>query len=85
MSPRPDESPLEPQVLAGAPKSLTVYDIVYNPLETRLLREARAAGLRAVDGLGMLIYTNVFAVRQCAGLEISASAMREEALHALGA
>lgn len=83
MSPRPDESPLEPQVLAAARPGLTVYDIVYNPLETRLLREAREAGLQGVDGLGMLIYTNVFAVRVCAGLEISARAMREEALRAL--
>jgi shikimate dehydrogenase len=85
MSPRVDESPLDAQVLAAAPKSLTVYDIVYNPLETQLLRDARALGLRAVDGLGMLIYTNVFAVKQCAGLDISASVMREEALSALSA
>ncbi len=62
---------------------LTVYDIVYNPLETRLLREARAAGARTVDGLGMLIYTNVRAVQICAGLDISAPLMRREALSAL--
>ncbi len=85
MSPRVEESPIEAQVLEAARPSLTVYDIVYNPLETRLLREARAAGLSGVDGLGMLIYTNVFAVRTCAGLEISARAMREEALKALAA
>ncbi|MGB7405214.1 MAG: shikimate dehydrogenase [Pacificimonas sp.] len=32
-----------------------VYDIVYTPLETDLLAAARARGLRAIDGLGMLI------------------------------
>jgi shikimate dehydrogenase len=32
-----------------------VYDIVYAPLETRLLAAARAAGLECVDGLAMLI------------------------------
>lgn len=84
MSPRAEESPIEPQVLEAARAGLTVYDIVYNPLETQLLQAARAANLRAVDGLGMLIYTNVFAVRQCAGLAISPAAMREEALRALG-
>ena len=84
MSPRAEESPIEAQVLAAAHSGLAVYDIVYNPLETRLLREARAANLRVVDGLGMLIYTNVFAVQKCAGLEISAAVMREEALRALG-
>ena len=59
-----------------------VYDIVYNPLETRLLREARAAGARGVDGLGMLIHTNVYAARVCAKREISAQVMRAEAMRA---
>jgi shikimate dehydrogenase len=62
---------------------MAVYDIVYNPLETRLLREAREVGARAVDGLGMLIYTNVRAAQICAGTDISAATMRTEALHAL--
>lgn len=86
MHPHEDEAPVPSQVLAQAARaSLTVYDIVYNPLETRLLREARATGARAVDGLGMLIYTNVFAVEKCAGLKVSAAVMREEALRALAA
>jgi shikimate dehydrogenase len=34
----------------------TVNDIVYTPLETPLLAQARARGLRAVDGLGMLLH-----------------------------
>ncbi len=33
-----------------------VYDIVYAPLETPLLADARARGLRTVDGLGMLLH-----------------------------
>lgn len=33
-----------------------VYDIVYNPLETSLLKAARGRGNRTVDGLGMLLY-----------------------------
>ncbi|WP_424358646.1 shikimate dehydrogenase [Methanocella sp. MCL-LM] len=35
-------------------RSQTVFDLVYKPLETPLLREARAAGARTVDGLSML-------------------------------
>ncbi len=40
---------------AAGPETL-VTDIVYQPLETDLLRQARALGLRAVDGLGMLLH-----------------------------
>jgi shikimate dehydrogenase len=37
-------------------RGATVCDIVYNPLDTELLREARLKGLRTVDGLGMLLH-----------------------------
>lgn len=38
------------------PPDAVVYDIVYSPLETALLAEARRRGLVAVDGLGMLLH-----------------------------
>ena len=38
------------------PAYATVYDLVYNPLATRFLKTAKAAGARAVDGLGMLVH-----------------------------
>ena len=41
--------------LAPLPDSATVYDIVYAPLETDLLKAARARGLKTLDGLEMLI------------------------------
>jgi shikimate dehydrogenase len=34
-------------------------DIVYNPLETRLLREAKAAGCRTIRGLEMFLHQAV--------------------------
>lgn len=42
--------------LAQLPRSAIVYDIVYVPLETALLAEARGRGNRCVDGLGMLLH-----------------------------
>ncbi len=45
--------------LNAAPDSAVVIDIVYAPLETPLLAAARARGLRAVDGLGMLLHQAV--------------------------
>jgi shikimate dehydrogenase len=41
--------------LAPLGKGATVYDIVYAPLETPLLAQARALGMKTVDGLEMLI------------------------------
>ena len=45
--------------LANAPAGLAVADIVYAPLETPLLAAARARGLPAVEGLGMLLHQAV--------------------------
>lgn len=42
--------------LAPLPSQSTVVDIVYRPLETPLLARAKARGLKAVDGLGMLLH-----------------------------
>lgn len=53
MTPNVDQSPL-PENLS-LPDNVAVYDLVYNPRETRLVRDARAHGLHATTGLGMLI------------------------------
>ena len=46
-SPWPDDLPFPHQAL--------IYDLVYNPRETKLVKDACAAGLSATTGLGMLI------------------------------
>ena len=45
--------------LAALPRAATVADLVYVPLETPLLAEARARGHAVVDGLGMLLHQAV--------------------------
>jgi shikimate dehydrogenase len=45
--------------LSVLPESAAVCDIVYNPLETQLLKEAKALGHKTIDGLGMLMHQAV--------------------------
>lgn len=51
------QPPLE--VNLRCPASMVVAEIVYDPLETELLKSARAKGLRTADGLGMLLHQAV--------------------------
>jgi len=61
---------------------LVVMDAVYSPLETRLLRDATAAGAQTVDGAWMLLYQGVEAFErwtdQPAPVEAMSAALREE-------
>ena len=45
--------------LGALPKDAAVCDIVYNPLETKLLKDAAARGHKTIDGLGMLLHQAV--------------------------
>lgn len=54
-----DGQPALAMALDGLPEGAMVTDIVYTPLETPLLCDARARGLQAVDGLGMLLHQAV--------------------------
>jgi len=54
MWPQMDKSPWPEG--AAFPREALLYDLIYNPRETRLMRQAREAGAQAVDGLGMLVH-----------------------------
>ncbi len=51
------------------PSGAAVFDAVYNPLETALLKRAREQGLRTVDGLGMLMHQAVPSFAAFFGIE----------------
>jgi shikimate dehydrogenase len=53
MFPNIDQSPLPENVALS--KNTVVYDLVYNPRETKLVKDAHAQGLSATTGLGMLV------------------------------
>lgn len=53
MYPDMDKSPINPSILQGAQ---LLYDIIYNPFETKLLRLGNKFGAKTINGLPMLIY-----------------------------
>ena len=53
MGPNSKLSIVDPKLLKS---DLTVMDIVYNPLETKLLSDAKIVGAKTINGLEMLIY-----------------------------
>jgi shikimate dehydrogenase len=59
------------------PENAAVYDLVYNPRETLLVRQARAAGLPAITGLGMLVEQAALAFERWTGLGAPRKAMQE--------
>lgn len=80
-APRTDETPIPQELLTGS----LVYDLVYNPIETRLLREARAAGCRTLGGLDMLVAQAQTQFEWWTGIRAPVQVMREAAIAALRA
>jgi shikimate dehydrogenase len=66
MYPRIDVTPVKQKYLHS---DMTVFDIVYNPLKTRLLREAEAVGAHIVGGVKMLVYQGAQAFELWTGKE----------------
>lgn len=53
-----------------------VFDLVYNPVRTKLLRDAAAVGARTIDGLTLLIVQGQKALRLWSGQEVSSEYLR---------
>lgn len=56
---------------------LVVCDVVYNPVETKMLREAKEAGCKVVGGKGMLLWQGVEAFRLYTGQEMPVEEVKE--------
>lgn len=67
MYPDNGESPLD---LSNFPNCKAVVDVIYNPLKTRLLQQAEQLGMKAVNGLEMLVAQAKFAVEHFLSTEI---------------
>ncbi len=74
MTPHIDESPVPAELLKPG---LLVYDIVYNPLKTRLLKEAEKAGAEIIPGFEMLLWQGASSFKLWTGIEAPVEVMRK--------
>ena len=81
MTPELDGIPINPNLLG---RFGVVMDIVYQPLQTRLLREAEAHGCATIDGLQMLIHQATAQFELFTGQKAPAEVMARAAYGALG-
>jgi len=73
-------SPLDTPALDRLPSNCTVYDLIYTPRPTALLRAAAERGCRCLDGLEMLVQQGAAALRLWSGRqEVPVEAMRQAA------
>ena len=80
MSPDIDETPVPSKLLKTG---LVVFDIVYNPIKTRLLRETEKTGTQTISGLDMLVWQGVLSFEKWTGMKVPVEVMREEAIKVL--
>ncbi|WP_017728436.1 shikimate dehydrogenase [Halalkalibacterium ligniniphilum] len=81
MSPKVNERPIS---LDKVRSNAIVSDLVYNPLETSFLKEARLKGTKIVDGLGMFVNQAALSFQKWTGVEPDRRRMRELVLKQLG-
>jgi shikimate dehydrogenase len=81
MYPKVEECPLPEG--ASLPSNLLVYDLVYNPQETKLLKMAKGFGCRTCSGLGMLVRQGALAFTLWTGEEAPLEVMWTAAKEAL--
>ena len=80
MHPNVDRSPVPPEVLKP---DMAVFDTVYNPAETLLLKQAQAAGAQTIDGITMFVNQAMAQYHRFTAQPGNAPLMREAVLNSL--
>jgi 3-dehydroquinate dehydratase / shikimate dehydrogenase len=81
MSPKTDVSPVPKEALK---EGMVVFDTVYNPLETLLLKDAKAAGAKTVNGAEMFVRQAMAQFKLFTGQEADEEVMRKTVFDCLG-
>jgi shikimate dehydrogenase len=81
MHPKTDDTPIQKEMLHSC---LLVFDLVYNPIKTRLLREAEEVGAAILPGVNMLVYQGVAAFKMWTGEDPSVENMKAAVVKTLG-
>ena len=76
---------MSPEVLASPwpsklplPQNAGIYDLIYNPDKTRLMQQAEDCGLKAVNGLGMLLEQGLLAFSYWTGVSLPLESVDQE-------
>jgi len=80
MAPHSGEAPVD---IDGLPPGAVVMDIVYNPLETELLRRARRRGCTVIGGVSMFVYQGALQFELWTGRRAPLAVMRQMVMEAL--
>jgi len=80
MIPNIDETSVPSRLLRPC---LTVFDVVYNPIKTRLMAEAEDAGAETISGLDMLVWQGALAFEMWTGRQAPVELMKEVTIEAL--
>jgi shikimate dehydrogenase len=80
MKPNDNQTPVAPEWLKP---DLAVMDIIYNPIETKLAKDAKAAGAKVVSGVEMLIYQGAASFEIWTACQAPVEVMRKATLNHL--
>ena len=80
MIPNPDQTPVPASLLKPG---MVVFDAVYNPIQTRLRREAEAIGAKTISGLDMLVWQGALAFEKWTGQKPPFALMQQAAMKVL--
>lgn len=81
MHPKMDASPISKELLH---EDLFVFDVIYNPLQTKLMKDAAEIGCKTLGGLDMLVNQGVLAFEWWTGKSPNANLMRSKIIDFLG-